>query len=152
MNTQESEATGDLQVCDKCAFTTRVRQALYTHIRTMHNRLECHLCDYSTISDVWLREHVKRHEEQRYRCPDCDFASDSYRKMCGHTVDRHQKVFGGADMGNAATEKGPFTYDVLYVFGTLLLASLTFHWHNRSCPAVTYYKQKGAIQSDGVGL
>ena len=98
MATQEREEAGDLHVCDKCAFTTRKGQALLSHIHSLHNRLECNLCDYSTISDVWMREHVKRHEEQRYRCPDCDYATDSYRKICSHTVDEHQKVFGGADL------------------------------------------------------
>ena len=69
---EEAREGGKLLVCDKCALTFQSKMSLSIHLRTHAvsvSMLKCHLCEYTTHSDFYLRGHIKKHEESyRYVC------------------------------------------------------------------------------------
>ena len=67
---EEARERGKLFVCDKCALTFHSKMSFSLHLRTHAvtvNMLKCHLCEYTSPSDVYLRNHIERKHEGSYR-------------------------------------------------------------------------------------
>lgn len=89
--------------CHLCEMSFAKQQGLYQHVRCTHpgSRTflkQCPLCGFSSGRSSLVRRHMAQAHsvDERghalpchYRCKDCDFATDSFRKLKAHVLNRH---------------------------------------------------------------
>ena len=82
--------------CTECLFTTKSKDTLNTHKRSLHRAkilLNCKLCNYETTFSQALTVHIDvKHHKINYPCDKCDFKS-----LYERTWKRHMKNVHGVE-------------------------------------------------------
>ena len=81
--------------CRNCEYKTRTKSALKTHMLyrcgkpkfTAGGEYQCHLCDYSTVDDWYLQQHLRCHTGERpFSCDKCEFRATQNGNLKTHKL------------------------------------------------------------------
>ena len=81
--------------CDQCQKTYSGKGALYTHKKSVHQRIKyaCDQCDYQAAQKVNLTLHIQsKHEGVKFACDQCDFQGTGQNYLKEHIQAKHEGI------------------------------------------------------------
>ena len=93
--------------CPECEFTCDVQNEMKLHREAVHN-LNCHLCGFTAINAIVLKEHTKIHMAN-YLCDSCDYSCPVKDDMTEHVnlshgAKKRKKIFPCTECDNVFEE------------------------------------------------
>ena len=117
------EVHGDKMLfCDKCDYSTKIKRYLNEHVKKQHSEggtekvekeLFCEFCSFTTKYHQSLEDHIDRkHRNIEYKCDyeDCDFVTNSKRKLCDHKAEHKGETFPCPTCGKGFPSKKKLKY------------------------------------------
>ena len=117
------EVHGDKELfCDKCDYSTKIKRYLNEHMKKQHSEggtqkvdkdLFCEFCSFTTKYHQSLEDHIDRkHRNIEYKCDheDCEFATNSKRKLCDHKAEHKGEMFPCPTCGKCFPSKKKLKY------------------------------------------